>query len=305
MTRYRKEFRKIARRLTLTDIQSGVSENHLTLDSLFDDGRVKPSSNFLLGVFSQQGIMKVLEVFGFLRLLKTLGLTKVSIDIDTGDPHTHRIYAYNGPHKPENKICELVLKKGSISIQTNILPNFPSKNLNLLQVEWLLLQNPNLEFSEKRPQLPGQSHPGLGVGDRLMELLIIMTKRLRLEGIINNPNYFHTAFMFTKEFVFVNPTNEAILHAMSRDLLTKFSFHTVAWAAHLNCVVNTISKSIFSWKPEYLILPLSKDLIRYFRSREYQKEVQRLTKKYRFDLDKNRLVNEMNKHNLEIHEDLY
>jgi hypothetical protein len=90
-----------------------------------------------------------------------------------------------------------------------LLPSFPKRNPNVLQVEWLLLQNPQQSFSPERPPLPGQVHPGLGIGDRLMEILIIMTRRVRLEGIVNKPHYFHTAFMFSKEFIFTNPLNQA------------------------------------------------------------------------------------------------
>ncbi len=303
MTRYRKEFRKIAKKLTLADIQGGIS-NNLSLESLVTGGRVSPGSNFLLGVFSKNGIVKILEVFGFLKFLKDKGLSDIDIEIDTSDPHTHRLYVYSGTPCPKNNICELVLKQGPLHIKEGILHSFPNRNPNLLQIEWLLLQNPKENFTVTRPPLPGQSHPGLGLGDRLTELFIIMTRRLRLEGMINKPNFFHTAFMFTKDFVFTNPNNQAILHAMSRDLLSKHSFYTVAWATYFKCILNTNDKTQFSWKPDYLILPLTKDLIKYFRSNEYQYKVQDLTKKYHFCIDVRKFTNSMKNNKLHIHKDL-
>lgn len=303
MTRYRKEFRKIAKKLTLADIQYGISDD-LSLESLVTYGRVSPKSNLLLGVFSRQGILKILEVFGFIKLLEDMGLGDIDIVIDTSDPHTNRLYAYSGDHCSENKICELVLKQGLLHLKKGALSSFTDKKLNLLQIEWLLLQNPKAKFSRNRHPLPGQSYPGLGLGDRVMELLILMTRRLRLEGMINKPNFFHTAFMFTREFVFTNPNNQAILHAISRDLLFDYSFYTVAWASYFNCILNTNDKTPFLWKPDYLILPLTKDLIKYFRSKEYQHTVQDLTKKYHFCIDVEKFTKSMKKNNLGIYEDL-
>lgn len=304
MTRYRKEFKKIAKKLTLADIQAGASEDNLSLDNLFEAGRVKPMSNFLLGAFSKQGLMKVLEAFGFIRILNSLGLSKISIDLDTTDPHTHRLYAYDGTHISKNIICELVLKKGSLRFTEGTLPNFPGRNINLLQIEWILLQNPKKDFNSDRPPLPGQSHPGLGIGDRVMELVVIMTKRLSLEGIVNKPNFYHTAFMFTKEFTFTNPDNQAILHALSRDFLSQYSFYTLAWAIHFDCILNENDYSTFTWNPGYMILPISKDLIRYFRSKEYQHEIQSLTKKYHFILNQSKLIDNMSEHNLKIYDEI-
>ncbi|MCK4295378.1 MAG: hypothetical protein KAW56_05370 [Candidatus Marinimicrobia bacterium] len=303
MTRYRKEFRKIAKKLTLADIQCGISDN-LSFESLFKGGHIISASDYLMGVFSKKGIIKILEVFGFIKLLEDIGLFNIDIEIDTNDPHIHRLYAYTGTHSPENKICELVFKQAQLHLKEGILPNFPNRKLNLLQIEWLLLQNPKMDFNPERPPLPGQSHPGLGLGDRLMELLIIMTRRLRLEGMVNKPNFLHTAFMFTKEFVFTNPNNQAVLYAIRKDLLSDYSFYTVAWATYFNCILNTDDKTPFLWEPDYLILPLTKDLIKYFRSKEYQHKVQDLTKRYHFCIDVEKFTKSMKKNNLEIYEDL-
>ena len=83
--------------------------------------------------------------------------------------------------------------------------------------------------------------------------------------------------------------------------MSKYSFYLVAWAAHFNCIINKRSSKIFTWEPDYLILPIVKDLIRYFRSREYQREVQNLTREYHFIIDHSKLTKKMKNHNLESH----
>lgn len=304
MSRIRKEYMKIARRITLADLQGGTGDEDLSLNSLVEDGRVRQSSNFFMGIFSATGLKNVIHQFGLSKELQKQGLEDIRIEIDTSDAHTHRFYAYNSSVSDKNKICEMVLKQGPVNIKEGILSNFPHQNPNLLQVEWLMLQNPKRDFDDKRPRLPGQSHPGLGLGDQIMELMIIMTKRLRLEGIVNKPHYFHTAFMFTKEFIFTNPRNQAILDAINKQLLSKYNFYTVAWAAYFDCIINAKTDQPLKWDPDYLILPLKKYLLKYFQSREYQRNVNQQCKNYQFRIDRDNFLAAMTKHNLKVFQDL-
>ncbi|MDD5765553.1 MAG: hypothetical protein PHW79_04815 [Candidatus Marinimicrobia bacterium] len=304
MTRYRREYMKIARKMTLSDIQSGVSGDDLSLENLVEGGRVNPASDFFLGVFSQKGLHYIIRAFGLIDTLNQSGLNDITIDIDTSDSHTHRLYTFTGAHQPENVLCELVVKQGPLNLNEHGSTILPERKPNLLQVEWLLLQNPKSDFSNERPPLPGQSHPGLGIGDRLLQILIIMTKRLRLEGMVNKPRYFHTAFMFTKGFSFVNPQSQAQIYAISKSLLSKYSFYTVAWAAHFNSIFNKVDNSYMEWKPDYLLFPLSKEYIKYFRSKPYTKKVQQYLKKMDYAIDAERFARCMQKNHLKIYESL-
>lgn len=303
--RFRKQYIKIAKKLTLADLQAGADDNHLTMNSLVVDGRVEQSSNFFMGIFTLQGLKNVIDAFGLTDALGRLGLTDLRVDIDTSDPYTHRLYVYTGEPCDSNTICEMVVKKGPLNLQCDNLPKFPNCNPNLLQIEWLLLQNPRKTFNEVRPQLPGQIYPGLGIGDRMLQILIIMTRRLRLEGMINKPRYYHTAFMFTKDFIFTNPHNQAILFAINRDLLSSYKFHTVAWAAHYDCIINHKTGQTLVWDTDYLILPLEKYMIKYFHSREYQKAVEKEMKNYKFIINVSKFQKCMQKNKIPIYEELH
>ncbi|HDP69165.1 MAG TPA: hypothetical protein ENN20_11825 [Candidatus Marinimicrobia bacterium] len=303
-SRFRKQYIKIARKLTLADLQAGADENNLSMDNLVYDGRVEQSSSFFMGIFTRQGLKNVIDAFGLTEALARLGLTDLQVDIDTCDPHTHRLYVYTGEACDNNKICEMVVKKGPLNLQRDNLPKFPNRNPNLLQIEWLLLQNPRKYFDEIHPQLPGQLYPGLGIGDRMLQILIIMTRRLRLEGMANKPRYYHTAFMFTKDFIFTNPHNQAILFSINRDLLGNYKFHTVAWAAHFDCIINHKTGQPLIWNPDYLILPLEKYMIKYFHSKEYQRAVDKEMKNYKFIIDLNKFQKCMQKNKIPIYERL-
>lgn len=302
--RYRKQYLKIAKKLTLADIQAGADFGDLTLDNIFSDGRVKQSSNFFMGTFSKQGLKNVIDAFGLTEALARLGLTDLHVEIDTADPHTHRLYVYTGMPENENIICEMVLKRGQMHFSEDALPNFPDKTPNFLQVEWLLLQNPKKHFDERRPQLPGQSYPGLGIGDRMLQIMILLTRRLNLEGMINKPRYYHTAFMFTKDFIFTNPRNQAILQAINKDLLSIYKFHTVAWAAHYDCLINHVTGEELIWNTDYLILPLKKYLLKYFRSKEYQRRVSQQMEKFNFIINIPKFTKCMQKNKIPLYEKL-
>jgi hypothetical protein len=67
MTRFRKEYIKIARKLTIADIQSGISEDELSMNNIVTDGRLSGESQFFLGVFSRQGLMNAIRLLDWIQ----------------------------------------------------------------------------------------------------------------------------------------------------------------------------------------------------------------------------------------------
>jgi len=305
VTKYRKDFRKIAEKLTLSDLQSGLSEEKITLDSLIEGGRIKQESGLFLDLFSACGIDNVLRVFGIKDALAARGLKGICVRIDTSDPYLHKLFIYFDKKKDcDHCICELVMKKSYFQVKQRFPGHFPSRPLNFLHIEWLLLQNPTRSFTDDKPPLPGQNYPGLGLGDMLVELLILLGRRLRFEGISNKPAYFHTAFMFTRDCFFLNPEYQGLIFSARRKLLRNFSFYTVAWASYFECIYLKDSGEKFVWQPDWIILPLSKELIKHFRSWEYRFAVKRAERKFDFEIDRKRLKELMHKKGLPIREDL-
>ncbi len=303
MSRVPKDYNRIARKFTLAELQNeSEDDDFLSLDDLFIGGRVSQKTNYLLGLLSNQGIMLVLKRFKIIELLHEIGLDDISAEIDTTDPHTHRLYIYSGIARPSNIICELVLKKGPILEVNNFSPYLSECNPNLLHIEWLLLQNPRKNFPKDKPRLPGQSYPGLGLGAHLMQLLVFLAKRLQMDGLSCIPRFFHTAFMFTKKFKFVDPANQAIMVGIKKNLLKKYHFHTVSWAANFDCIINSDTNQKFFWKPGYLIFPMNRKLIKYFNTKEYHKQLSHEIKNRHFHLDKKLLLGNIKNHNITLKE---
>ena len=298
MLRLIREYKKIAKKISRIEIQGGADEDELSMESLLSFGRFQASSNFFLGVFSNSGLKHILERFHIMDLLEERGLTNITTEIETSDPRTHKFYIYTGEPTPSNVICEFVAKKGPLHFEKGLLENYPTIPMSFLQIEWLLLQNPRKRFADEKPRLPGQSYPGLGLGMHMMLLLTILSKNMGLDGIINKPHFFHTAFIFSKKFVFVDPYKQAEIESLNRDLLSKYSFYDMSWASNFECIINNNTNETFVWEPDFLIYPMSKKISKYFHSKEYKKQVSKLKKEMSFRIDEDKYQKMLLEHNL-------
>jgi hypothetical protein len=87
----------------------------------------------------------------------------------------------------------------------------------VLFVHWLSLRNPRAQFSERRPRLPGQDVPGLGLAREFGELLTRIAKRLALAGVAFRPAHLHTAFPARHLMAFIDPARQGRFEALVRD----------------------------------------------------------------------------------------
>ncbi len=123
-------------------------------------------------------------------------------------------------------------------------------------MEWLLLQNPRGTFSPYRPQLPGQSHPGLGELKETTALLMMACRRLHLDGILFVPSQFHVAWPGQHVVVFLDPEVQARFDALE-ELLGGLPFAEASLSLREGRVVDRTTGEAISWKPEPMILPVS------------------------------------------------
>jgi len=135
-----------------------------------------------------------------------------------------------------------------------------------------MLQNPQADFSAERPRLPGQRHPGLGLAKHVMQLLIHLTKTQQLAGILNFPEFFHNAYFYLEHFYFCDPRLKNVVLALRRDL-NELSLAELSWAVYHGCVIDMTTGQNYEWQAEALVLPLDKNMKRYFGSLEYEQNV--------------------------------
>jgi hypothetical protein len=261
----------------------------LNAQDLFLRGDSTRGSPFLLGFYSHDGIRYALEKYGFFEHLQDLGFSDLKLTINTNDPYKQGIAIHHKEKKSENLLGEVVVKRKHVTVY----PPFPAliygRNFEFVAVEWLCMQNPQSNFAPDKPRLPGQKFPGLGMGEMVMEILAIMAGRLRTAGLLNIPEHFHNAQMYSSQFKFIDPLHEAKRLAISRDLLSNHSLSQVSWAIELGCVLeNDIP---FQWLGSEQIIPLDRDLKDYFKSPEYLQFVEKSTGNFFYVLDEKKWMN--------------
>jgi|FLOH01.1.fsa_nt_gi hypothetical protein len=280
------KFKYIAKNISAFEIQSDLSGVDLSLDDLFHSGKVNQSSPLFLGKYSSSGIDMVNKRFGFYHLARRKGLRNLKITIQTNDPFRHILRVYNNNViKESNLVFEFIAR-----FQTLIPPSdselktkFPE--IKVLYIEWLNLQNPIRSFSKTRPPLPGQKFPGLGMGNEILSLFTIMSRHLKVDALLNVPQYYHTALMFSKRFKFFNPYTQGKVQAISKSLWSKYRLAVIAWAADYECIRDLDSGEYFTWKAEQQIVPIHPKLKQYFNSDGYQNLVLETQEKLRFEID--------------------
>lgn len=229
------------------------------LDQLSDHG-----GGFLfLNVFTRGELMQMLEESGILPACRGAGFSDLDLRLDTSDAFKHVLRVISIA-RADVALVELVLR--SSCFRWSEL-GAATENLNMLVVEWVMLQNPGAAFTRERPRLPGQKHPGLRMGRNVVAFLLEMARALGADGVVEHPEYYHTGIMYSRTFRFLHPEAEGIQSALQRDL-TGLSFAEAAWAVHQGFVRE--GRRTFKWVPEEQVHPLSDELRRYFESDTYR-----------------------------------
>jgi hypothetical protein len=155
----------------------------------------------------------------------------------------------------------------------------------MLKIEWLMLQNPRAKFSPERPRLPGQHHPGLGLGMQTVQFLVHLAEAHHLAGVLNFPEFFHNAYLYLEYFHYCDPHLKGIVLALRRDLV-ELSLAELSWAIYLGCVIDANTGQTYEWQAGALVLPLEEKLKKHFGSAEYEQNVYHALAQARFVLNR-------------------
>lgn len=267
MENLEKTFNNIFNNISRFDLQKKEEESELfdLEESLVN--RERRNTDLFLGYYSPYGVEYAFKKYGIFETLNNIGFKNLSLKIDHLDFSRHKLSLYFEQIDSEHLLTEIILKREYKDID---LFEF-HKHYEFLFVEWLYSQNPKISFSESKARLLGQKYPGLHTGKIILELLIMTSKRLKLSGIINIPQYFHNAQIYSKKFSIYDPFIEGKRKAIERDLLSKYSLAKVSWSIEENKVYE--NGKLFNWKPTLQIVPLRSSLYKYFDSDKYKKVV--------------------------------
>ena len=283
-SRLEKRFHRIAHQLTRFDLQKigrseekAISENDIIADLEKHSG-----SSLFMGFYTRSGLDEIFQRYGITKILKEKGFSDLHMHVATDNPFHHVAQLYSGDKcDPERLLIEIVLHEAVVTSKLDHVKGIH----DIIFIEWLCLQNPMAEFETRRPRLPGQEKPGLGISAEIVELLIIMTERLGKDGLINVPRYYHTAHKgHDVGFRFFDPFAEGIFQALK----TACHGHSLAeatWAVELELARQTAGSGPFLWPGEEQFSPTSEKAKRHFASQEYAQLSTKAKDSTRFEVD--------------------
>jgi len=290
MNRFDRKYRRIAKGISPLELTSNYATEELSWDDLFTGDQPNLSSDLFLGKYSRDGIRFVMDRFGLDRQARHLGLRNLQVHIDTSDPYRHMLTIYQGDlHDRAHIVMEFVARHQHLTPKEDEAEFKYNRPLKVLMVEWLLLQNPKVEFTTRRPRLPGQTMPGLGLGDQLLALFTLMGRHLQVDGIVNVPQFFHTGLLFGKRFIFLCPQVQAQIHQVSQDLWNTYRLAVIAWASATDSIFELNTGETFTWEPRRQIIPINNQLRSYFKSDTYLKFASQVQKEPVYGIDEKKL----------------
>ncbi len=202
----------------LTARFSGISEglspaelgdsSELSMDDIEESlGLRATRQRLLLGFYTAQGMEVALHRYGVFQHLARLGYRNFRLEFDRkAGGERVRLMGTAEDLAGEHLLIELILEKRRCL------------GVPVLYVHWFSLRHPRAHFSEKRPRLPGQEVPGLGLALEAGTMMARMAIRLGLGGVVFRPSNYHVAYTSRRGFAFVDPERQARFEALVRDL---------------------------------------------------------------------------------------
>ena len=155
--------------------------------------------------------------------------------------------------------------------------------MELLEIAWLLLQNPRATFGTRQQALPGQRHPGLGLLNDVMALLILICDELRIDGILFVPSHYHLAATGKKYLHFLEPEDEAWFRALA-EATDPLPLGQASQAIDDGRVTDTATGEPAKWRPAGMVLPISDRLHDRVEGKEFEERVEEAGKELRLEL---------------------
>ena len=282
----RRDYARVYRSLGRAELQHGAASlGELDLKQLFE-----PSSELILGYYTEQGLDLALRRYGLHDDLQRLGYESLRLQTLRDEHEGDLIRLYSTRPRLEEPLLELVVRRSPIACRDELRERLGDSPLDVLHVEWLQLQHPMARFDEERPMLPGQQLPGLGISRQIFELLRNVARRLKLPALVTTPSYFHNAVFYGIGFRYLDPRCQGRFLAIKRDLEGGFErdfqeapselrLAICSWALCWGHVIERErgeegTQQRADWWHEPMVSALSPSLREYLRSSWYAQEVE-------------------------------
>jgi len=278
----RARVRRVAESLTTTDLQQGQGE--LTDADIEDFLARRTGSGLFMDFYTARGVETALERYGYLDLLREKGFDKLLLSVDADDPDRQILRVHFDYQDTEHLLIEMVVRYRTLVTPDEAVEEGIATTFRMLSIEWLLMQDPSAEFTLERRKLPGQTYPGLGMGRWTVEILRMMAERLDCKGLMNIPQHYHNAYLYSKQMLCFLPDDQGYLEALKRDL-RKAPLVETSEAIDAGLLRDADGEPV-AWLGKPQVMPVDPGLNAYFARQGYIKAVAEAREKYSFRLEK-------------------
>jgi hypothetical protein len=229
------------------------------------------------GTYSRDGLEHALHAYRTLeRLAQRVG-SPLGLRLDLSDPFVPRLRIETLESRvPVVEVLIRQITGNRVGLAARL------EQTPLLYVEWLLLQNPGRSFDWQRPPLPRQDRPGLALSAEILQVLLLLAKRVGAEGIALRPDSFHSAWAMSRYFHFLDGAAQARFEALRQEPRLR-PLWLLSWAFELGCV--RFDGERVTWTPDLMFAPLEQRLARAIDTPQRRAALRSKSKgRYAFDL---------------------
>ena len=214
----------------------------------------------VLGRYTGQGLELLLERVSLLAHIRALGFAQPVLQLDLQQASWDTVRLFGAPDRRE-LLMEVRFRRDASRLA----------GMEVLYLEWLLLQNPRRAFLPGKRSLPGQRHPGLGLLREVSAWLLVLCQELGLDGMMYTPAGYFVATFGTR---FVDPVRQARFEAMRRALIG-LRLVDASRAVEAGLVMDAVSGATIAWEPAPMVVPVSDRLRALVEGPEYEAALER------------------------------
>lgn len=213
--------------------------------------------------YSRHGLELLLERLGFFKRLRDRGFPHPVLDVEFAHALGETIRVY-GDAERRQLLMELRLNRNR-----RVVPG-----MDVIYVEWLLLQNPRAAFTDRLAPLPGQEHPGLGFLGEVAAWLVVMCETLGLDGVVFVPAHFYMAALGQHRLRFLEPEDQARFEGL-RDAVAGMRLAAADGVIAAGRVVDAATGEPVRWRPAPMVVPVSGRLKALVAGPSYERALER------------------------------
>ena len=241
----------------------------------------------LFDFYTPDAVREALERYGITAKLAERGWAAPVVELETAEADRQIVRVLADRARGGVLLGEAILRVGPFETDAPFAKGLRGERFPMLFIQWLRLQDPSRRYSRERPALPGQDHPGLGVGREVVKMFLGMAERLKLGGIVSCPEFAHNAVLYEAVFRFFDPAAQGRFEALMA-AATQWTLAELTWGVESGCVIDEATGESVAWSREEMICPTSRLLREHLASADYRGRADEARRTCRFRFDRER-----------------